>query len=114
VCRKDVEPVWDDQEPIQPSEGLACKTDGNYGSKVLDNIAGEPSVYFVLCDACFIKAADDDLLAYYPDNLRRAKQYKVDMPTRLWSESVDFADYARLLQENDIDPRIYGLDEFVD
>ena len=108
VCDKKLDPVWEDSIYVQPSDGMICKTSGNYGSRVLDNVGpGERDVVFCLCDECFIKAADKGYLAQYPDPPKPApvptEPYKVEDYVKLWVESETHEEYEEKLKEAGIE-----------
>jgi len=103
LCREPLEPCWDDQEQVQPNDGVVCTTRGNYGSRVLDNMSDESEVVFNICDACFVKAADAGLLGEYPPKGRRVHEFHVPLETRLWVESDSFEEYDKKLRDAGLD-----------
>lgn len=62
-CDKALNPVTDDA-PYQPSNGVICDTQGNYGSTEFDACFGEKLVFF-LCDDCLV-AKKERMLYYGP------------------------------------------------
>lgn len=58
VCGKQLDRVHDDFE-MHPYGAVLCRTDGNYGSRVLDSgISDREMVVFLVCDDCLIERAD--------------------------------------------------------
>jgi hypothetical protein len=54
ICDKDLGLVLDDS-PGTVSNAVLCQTDGNYGSRVLDN---DGRLYFYICDVCLVQKRD--------------------------------------------------------
>lgn len=57
-CDIELEPVTSTSENkyVQPSQGVMCSTQGNFGSTVFDPM-GSTTLYFQLCDDCLMKTA---------------------------------------------------------
>jgi hypothetical protein len=57
ICGTPLKNVWEDAEN-QPDGGVACITEGNYGSTVYDPVMTGEFLEFNLCDPCLVKAGE--------------------------------------------------------
>jgi hypothetical protein len=69
ICGDTLKNVWEDAEN-QPSDGVACTTNGNYGSTVYDSILNGEFLEFNICDPCLVKAGEQGRI--YTARTRRA------------------------------------------
>jgi hypothetical protein len=55
ICGIPLKNVWEEADN-QPSDGVACTTNGNYGSTVYDPVMTAEFLEFNICDPCLVKA----------------------------------------------------------
>ncbi len=55
ICGTALKNVWEDAEN-QPGDGVACITEGNYGSTVYDPVLSGEFLEFNVCDVCLVRA----------------------------------------------------------
>lgn len=66
-CRKALKPAWpgdEDEDSLQPSGGLICRSYGNYGSRLYDppGTGLREWLEFLVCDDCMTAAAKAGLV----------------------------------------------------